>query len=227
MNTPRPAPQTDRTTAYRYPERVTYDRADAYAILDEALHVHVGFTTEDGPFVIPSLHTREGDQLILHGSAHGRFVKTVSSGAPICVTATLVDGVILGRAASHHSAAYRSVMVFGTATPVEDAAERAEALARVVESVVPGRMSGANAARRPSVQEAEYTAIMTMPITEFSIKVRAGFARDEPKDDEVEAWAGWIPLTTTPGAPVPDTITAGRFPAPAYDPTVHRFRQDL
>ncbi|MCX4775528.1 pyridoxamine 5'-phosphate oxidase family protein [Streptomyces sp. NBC_01264] len=222
----RPAVQTERTTAYRYPERVTYDRADAYAILDEALHVHVGFATEEGPFVIPSLHAREGDRLILHGSAHGRFVKTVSSGAPVCVTATIIDGLILGRAASHHSAAYRSVMVFGTATPVEDAAERAEALARVVENVVPGRLSGANAARRPSVEEAEYTAIMTMPISEFSIKVRAGFARDEPKDDEVAAWAGTIPLTTTPGAAVPDAITGTRFSAPAYDPTIHRFRQD-
>lgn len=217
---------TARTTAERYPERVTYDRDDAYAILDEALHVHIGFHTDDGPVVIPTLHTREGDQLLLHGSAHGRFINTTASGVPVCVTATLIDGLILGRAASHHSAAYRSVMIFGRATPVEDEAERAEALARVVESVIPGRLTGTGAARRPSVEEARYTAVLTLPIEEFSVKVRAGFARDEPKDDAVQAWAGWIPLTTTPGTPVPDALTGDRLAAPAYDPSVHRFRQD-
>ncbi|MFJ9342243.1 pyridoxamine 5'-phosphate oxidase family protein [Streptomyces sp. NPDC101733] len=218
--------QTERTTAERYPDRVTYDRDAAYAVLDEALAVHVGFNTELGPVVIPTLHMRVGDQLLLHGSAFGRFIKAAAAGAPLCVTATLIDGVILGRASSHHSAAYRSVMIFGRAALIEDGQERADALAQVVESVIPGRLSGPYAARRPSVAEAEYTACLTMPIEEFSMKVRAGFARDEPKDDEVEAWAGWIPLTTSPGAPVPDAITADRFPAPAYDPSMHRFRQD-
>ncbi|MGW2401655.1 pyridoxamine 5'-phosphate oxidase family protein [Kitasatospora sp. NPDC001664] len=217
---------TARTTADRYPERVTYDREAAYAVLDEALAVHVGFATDLGPVVIPTLHMRVGDQLLLHGSAFGRFITTAAAGAPLCVTATLIDGVILGRASSHHSAAYRSVMVFGRATPIEDAQERADALAEVVESVIPGRLSGPNAARRPSVEEAHYTACLTMPIEEFSMKVRAGFARDEPKDDHVEAWAGWIPLTTAPGTPVPDTITGTRFAAPVYDPAVHRFRQN-
>ncbi|MFB9370859.1 MULTISPECIES: pyridoxamine 5'-phosphate oxidase family protein [Kitasatospora] len=217
---------TARTTADRYPERVTYDREAAYAVLDEALAVHVGFATDLGPVVIPTLHMRVGDQLLLHGSAFGRFITTAAAGAPLCVTATLIDGVILGRASSHHSAAYRSVMVFGRATPIEDAQERADALAEVVESVIPGRLSGPNAARRPSVEEAHYTACLTMPIEEFSMKVRAGFARDEPKDDHVEAWAGWIPLTTAPGTPVPDAITGTRFSAPAYDPAVHRFRQN-
>ncbi|MFB6523436.1 pyridoxamine 5'-phosphate oxidase family protein [Streptomyces sp. NPDC056401] len=217
---------TARTTAQRYPERVTYDRDAVYAILDEALAVHVGFTTEDGPVVIPTLHMRVGDQLLLHGSAFGRFIKTAAEGAPLCVTATLIDGVILGRASSHHSAAYRSVMVFGRATAIEDGQTRADALAQVVESVIPGRLSGPHAARRPNVEEAQYTACLTMPIEEFSMKVRAGFARDEPKDDHIEAWAGWIPLTTTPGTPVPDAITGDRFPAPAYDPAIHRFRQD-
>ncbi|MFJ7206639.1 pyridoxamine 5'-phosphate oxidase family protein [Streptomyces sp. NPDC098789] len=217
---------TSRTTAQRYPERVTYDRDDAYAILDEALYVHIGFATDEGPVVIPTLHTRVDDRLLLHGSAHGRYIKATSSGAPVCVTATIIDGVILGRASSHHSAAYRSVMVFGRATPVEDPAERADALAQVVESVVPGRLTGPNPARRPSVEESEYTAVLTLPIEEFSLKVRAGFARDEPKDDQVEAWAGWIPLTTAPGTPVPDAITGGRFTAPRYDTAIHRFRQD-
>jgi nitroimidazol reductase NimA-like FMN-containing flavoprotein (pyridoxamine 5'-phosphate oxidase superfamily) len=217
---------TERTTAQRYPDRVTYDRDAAYAILDEALSVHVGFNTELGPVVIPTLHMREGDQLLLHGSAFGRFMTTAAAGAPLCVTATLVDGVIFGRASSHHSAAYRCVMIFGKARPIDDEQQRADALAKVVESVIPGRLSGPNPARRPDVEEAHYTAVLTMPIEEFSMKVRAGFARDEPKDDHVEAWAGWIPLTTTPGTPVPDNITGERFPAPTYDPTVHRFRQD-
>jgi nitroimidazol reductase NimA-like FMN-containing flavoprotein (pyridoxamine 5'-phosphate oxidase superfamily) len=207
-------PPTARTTAQRYPERVTYDREAAYAVLDEALAVHVGFATDDGPVVIPTLHMREGDQLLLHGSAFGRFMTTAAAGAPLCVTATLIDGLILGRAASHHSAAYRSVMVFGRATGIEDAQQRAEALARIVESVVPGRLTGPQAARRPSVEEAHYTAVLTMPIDEFSMKVRAGFARDEPKDDAVEAWAGFIPYTTATGAPVPDAITGTRFTAP-------------
>lgn len=217
---------TARTTAQRYPERVIHDRDAVYAILDEALAVHVGFATDDGPVVVPTLHMREGDQLLLHGSAFGRFMTTAAGGAPLCVTATLIDGVILGRASSHHSAAYRSAMIFGQASAIEDEGERAEALARVVESVVPGRLSGPNAARRPSVEEAHYTAVLTMPIEEFSMKVRAGFARDEPKDDEIEAWAGYIPLTTTPGTPVPDAITGTRFTAPVYDPAVQRFRQN-
>ncbi|MCX5408951.1 pyridoxamine 5'-phosphate oxidase family protein [Streptomyces sp. NBC_00335] len=217
---------TARTTANRYPERVTYERDAVYAILDEALAVHVGFNTDLGPVVIPTLHMRVGDQLLLHGSAFGRFITTAASGAPLCVTATLIDGVILGRASSHHSAAYRSAMIFGTATAIEDEQERADALADVVESVIPGRLSGPYAARRPNVEEARYTACLTMPITEFSMKVREGFARDEPKDDQVESWAGWIPLTTTPGTPVPDTITGDRFPAPHYDPSIHRFRQN-
>ncbi|MGW6704918.1 pyridoxamine 5'-phosphate oxidase family protein [Streptomyces sp. NPDC054956] len=205
---------TPRTTALRYPERVTYDREAAYAILDEALTVHVGFGTDDGPVVIPTLHMREGDRLLLHGSAHGRFMTTAAAGTPVCVTATLVDGLILGRAASHHSAAYRSVMVFGQATEIEDVDERADALARIVDSVVPGRMSGPYAARRPSTEESRYTAVLSMPIEEFSIKTRSGFARDEPKDDAVEAWAGFIPFTSATGTPVPDTITGTRFPAP-------------
>ncbi|MFF3014900.1 pyridoxamine 5'-phosphate oxidase family protein [Streptomyces sp. NPDC057939] len=205
---------TARTTAQRYPERVSHDREAAYAILDEALAVHVGFGTDDGPMVIPTLHTREGDRILLHGSVHGRFVSSAAAGIPICVTATLIDGLILGRAASHHSAAYRSVMVFGRATGIEDVEERADALARIVECVVPGRMSGPHAARRPSIEEARYTAVLTLPIEEFSVKTRSGFARDEPKDDAVEAWAGFIPFGSTTGAPVPDAITGTRFPAP-------------
>ncbi|MFE3194998.1 pyridoxamine 5'-phosphate oxidase family protein [Nocardia sp. NPDC059240] len=205
---------TARTTAQRYPERVTYDRDDAYAILDEALVAHVGFTTPDGPVVVPVLHVREGDRLLLHGSIHGRFIQTVTTGVPICVTVTQVDGLILGRAASHHSAAYRSVMIFGTATAVEDPQERADALGRIVEGIIPGRLSGPHAARRPNVEEAGYTAVLWLPIEEFSIKTRAGFARDESKDDAVEAWAGHIPLELTAGTPVPDAITGTRFPAP-------------
>ncbi|GAB0107114.1 pyridoxamine 5'-phosphate oxidase family protein [Nocardia sp. JMUB6875] len=207
-------PQTARTTAERYPERVTYDRDAAYAILDEALVAHVGFSTDEGPVVVPVLHVRQGDRLLLHGSIHGRFIKTVTTGTPICVTVTQIDGLILGRAASHHSAAYRSVMIFGQATAVDDAHERAELLGQIVKAIIPGRLSGPNAARRPNVEEAGYTAVLWMPIEEFSVKVRKGFARDEPKDDAVEAWAGRIPLTLTPGTPIPDSITDHRFPAP-------------
>ncbi|WP_424217210.1 pyridoxamine 5'-phosphate oxidase family protein (plasmid) [Streptomyces sp. BI20] len=211
-------PPTERTTAHRYPERVTYDRDDAYAILDEALAVHVGFTTDDGPVVVPCLHVRRGDELLLHGSTFGRFVKTTSAGVPLCVTATLIDGLILGRAASHHSAAYRSVMIFGTATPMEDVRDRVTALADIVEGVLPGRLTGPHAARGPDAHEAEYTAVLTLPIEEFSVKVRAGFARDEPKDDAVAAWAGHIPLTLTAGTPVPDAVTGTRFPVPDWTP---------
>ncbi|MEV7723606.1 pyridoxamine 5'-phosphate oxidase family protein [Streptomyces sp. NPDC087917] len=210
--------QTVRTTAERYPDRVTYDRDAAYAILDEALAVHVGFTTDDGPMVIPTLHVREGDRLLLHGAAHGRFMNVTATGTAVCVTATLIDGLILGRAASHHSAAYRSVMVFGRATAIEDLEERADALARIVEGVLPGRLSGPHAARRPDIEESRYTAVLSLPIEEFSVKTRSGFARDEPKDDGVESWAGVIPLTLTAGAPEPDALTGTRFPAPQYTP---------
>ncbi|MFJ2770966.1 pyridoxamine 5'-phosphate oxidase family protein [Streptomyces sp. NPDC087300] len=207
-------PPTTRTTGKRYPERLSYDREAAYAVLDQALVAHVGLATDEGPVVLPTLHVRDGDRLLLHGSAYGRFMTEAASGVEVCVTVTLFDGLILGRAASHHSGAYRSVMVFGRATGIEDHEERAELLGQIVEGIVPGRLSGARAARRPSTDEAAYTAVLALPIEEFSLKTRSGFARDEPKDDGVEAWAGTIPFNVTPGTPVPDALTGARFPAP-------------
>ncbi|WP_405492932.1 pyridoxamine 5'-phosphate oxidase family protein [Nocardia sp. NBC_00511] len=205
---------TERTTGQRYPERVTRDRAAAYAILDEARVAHVGFTGVGGPLVIPTLQVRDGDRILLHGAAHGRFMEGVASGIPLCVTVTLLDGLILGRAASHHSVAYRSVMIFGSASAVEDREQRAAALERFVEGMVPGRFSGPYPARRPDDVEVDNTAVVSLPIVEFSVKTRSGFARDEHKDDGVEAWADEIPLALTPAAPIPDARTGTRFPPP-------------
>ncbi|MFG2616949.1 pyridoxamine 5'-phosphate oxidase family protein [Streptomyces sp. NPDC048507] len=205
---------TERTTGRRYPERVTHDREAAYAILDEALVAHVGFTTDDGPVVIPTLHARDGDRLLLHGSAHGRAMASMGSGIEVCVTVTLLDGLILGRASSHHSGSYRCVMLYGRATVIEDVRERTELLNRIVEGIVPGRLTGPNAARPAGPDEAVHTAVLSLPIEEFSVKVRAGFARDEPKDDGVEAWAGHVPFRLVAGSPVPDAITGTRFPGP-------------
>ena len=199
MASPAPSP---RTTVRRLPERGVYDRAAIHAILDEALVCHVGFTADDGqPFVIPCVHGRIGDRLYLHGSTASRMLRALGAGAAACVTATLLDGLVLARSAFHHSVNYRSVVVVGTCTRVDDAEERLAALRAIVEQAMPGRWQES---RRPSATELAQTLVVSLPLDEASAKVRAGGPKDDAEDLALGHWAGVIPLALVAGPPQPD-----------------------
>lgn len=192
--------RTDRTRVRRAPKRASYDRDVVHAILDEAPICHLGFTDAEGqPYVIPTLHARRGDELLLHGSSASRAFRTGAGGAPVCVTVTIVDGMVLARSAFHHSMNYRSVVVLGTATPVQD---KTAALEAFTEKLVPGRWP---AVRPPSRQELKGTMVLSVPIEEASAKVRTGGPVDEDEDLASDVWAGVIPLAVTAGDPIADS----------------------
>jgi nitroimidazol reductase NimA-like FMN-containing flavoprotein (pyridoxamine 5'-phosphate oxidase superfamily) len=191
---------TARTTV-RKSERASYDRDVIYSILDEALICHVGFVAGDHPFVVPTIHARVDDKLYLHGSPATRMLKVMRTGIPVCVTATLLDGLILARSAFHHSMNYRSVVVTGHAAEVEDAEEKLASLSALVEHVVPGRWRDC---RRPTLKEFAKTQILAVPITEASAKLRTGPPVDEDEDLGLDIWAGEIPLRLQALPPVDD-----------------------
>lgn len=197
----------------RRPERGSYDAEQAHAILDEGFVAHVGLAGEQGPVVIPMLYARDGDRLLLHGSPASRLLRSAASGVDVCVTVTLVDGLVLARSAFHHSANYRSVVVFGRATRVQDLDERRAALDVLVEGVVPGRTTEA---RPPNDKELRGTLVLALPLDELSVKVRTGGPVDEPEDDDLDVWAGVLPLPVVAGPPVPDEAQPADRPVPGY-----------
>ncbi|MBS1105773.1 MAG: putative flavin-nucleotide-binding protein [Deltaproteobacteria bacterium] len=206
------APST-RTTVRRLPERGVYERAAIEAILDEGLFCHVGFVVEDQPYVIPCVYARIGERLYLHGSPASRMLRALATGAPACATVTLLDGLVLARSAFHHSVNYRSVVILGTASRVDDAEERLAALRATVEHVVPGRW---NEARRPSAAELAQTLVVALPIDEASAKVRSGGPKDDAGDHALDVWAGVVPLTLVAGAPIADSDLREGIAIPAH-----------
>jgi nitroimidazol reductase NimA-like FMN-containing flavoprotein (pyridoxamine 5'-phosphate oxidase superfamily) len=208
-----PEPPSPRTRVRRMPERGFYDRALAHAILDEGLVAHVGLATDDGPVVIPMLYARDGDRLLLHGSAASRLLRGGAAGTELCVTVTLVDGLVLARSAFHHSMNYRSVVAFGEATAITDLREKRDALDRYVEHVVPERGPDV---RPPSDKELRTTLVLALPLDESSVKVRAGGPLDEDEDMDLPVWAGVIPLATVAGAPVTADDVRGDIAPPHY-----------
>ena len=175
----------------REPQRGVYDRETIDAILDEALVCHLGFAVDTQPYVIPTLHARVGDLLYVHGSAASRMLRHAASDARICVTVTLLDGLVLARSVFNHSIDYRSVVVLGTPTLVEAADEKREALRAFTEHVAPGRWEEA---RQPTEQELKATWILSIPLDEASAKVRTGPPEDEPEDLDLPVWAGIVPI---------------------------------
>ena len=175
----------------REPQRGVYDRATIDAILDEALVCHLGFAVDGQPYVIPTLHARVGDLLYVHGSAASRMLRHAASDARICVTVTLLDGLVLARSVFNHSIDYRSVVVLGTPTLVEAVDEKREALRAFTEHVAPGRWEEA---RQPTEQELKATWILSVPLDEASAKVRTGPPEDEPEDLDLPVWAGVVPI---------------------------------
>jgi nitroimidazol reductase NimA-like FMN-containing flavoprotein (pyridoxamine 5'-phosphate oxidase superfamily) len=204
---------TERTRVRRKPDRGRYERELVDRILDEALICHVGFVADGQPYVIPTIHARIGELLYLHGSPASRTLGALGDGAPCCVTATLVDGLVLARTARQHSLNYRSVMVLGTATEVADPDEKRLAMRAVVEHIVPGR---SNEAREPSEADVRGTAILSIPLEEASAKVREGGPGDTTENRELPVWAGVLPLRTSALDPIADPESPREVAVPDY-----------
>ncbi len=206
-------PPTSRTRVRRRPERGDYDRATIDAIVDEAHYCHVGVVHEGVPVVLPTIHWRLGDQLYVHGSAVNAVLKTAVGTPTICVTITLLDGLVLARSAFHHSMNYRSVVVFGPATLVEDREEKLTAFAALMESVVSGRGGDC---RPPSDSELEATALVRVPLNEASAKIRGGPVADDASDMTLPHWAGVVPVKTVLGEPLAAAEMPSGTEVPAY-----------
>ncbi len=199
--------KTARTKLRRLPARGSHDRDAIDAILDEALVCHLGFVHDGRPAVIPTLHARVGDEVFIHGSAASRMLRALAGGIEACLTVTLVDGLVLARSAFHHSINYRSVVLYGTATPVTEPAEKERALEAFTEKLVPGRWADV---RWPNRKELKATAALALPIREGSAKVRTGQPVDDEEDYALEAWAGVVPIRTEMLDPIPDPRAATR-----------------
>lgn len=194
-------PPTSRTRVVREPERGVYDRATAYQILDEAFICHVGFVADGQPYVIPTSYGRVGDQLYIHGSAASRMLRKLTEDVPVCVTVTLLDGLVLARSVFNHSMNYRSVVILGKAKLVEGREEKLKALEALSEHIIPARWADA---RGPNERELKATSVLRVPIEEFSCKVRTGPPVDDEEDYAFPTWAGVLPLVLTPQVPIND-----------------------
>jgi nitroimidazol reductase NimA-like FMN-containing flavoprotein (pyridoxamine 5'-phosphate oxidase superfamily) len=208
---------TARTTLRRLPKRGSFERETVNAILDEGFVCHVGFVMDGQPFVIPTAYGRKGEVLYLHGARASRMQKALAAGADVCVTVTLVDGLVLARSAFHHSINYRSVVVFGRARVVESEEEKNAALEAFTEHVMPGRWADV---RWPTPQELAATTVLAVRLDEASAKIRTGPPIDDDEDYALPVWAGVLPLSVEPGTAVADPRLPAETPVPAY---VERF----
>lgn len=213
--------KTKRTTLKRLAKRGVYDRVSINKILDEGFICHVGFTVDGQPVVIPTGYARVEDQLYIHGSQASRMLRTLSDGVDVCVTVTLVDGLVLARSAFHHSINYRSVVIFGRASLVEDPETKLAALFAFSEHVIPGRW---DEVRAPTPEELKATSVLSLELTEASAKVRSGPPLDDEEDYSLPVWAGVIPLRVTSGAPISDPRLPEGTAVPAYANNYRRGR---
>jgi len=205
---------TPRTRVVREPQRAVYDRDAVNQILDEALLCHVGFVANSNsdfqPFVIPMSYGRDGDVLYIHGSPASRMLRHLEQGVPVCITVTLIDGLVLARSVFNHSMNYRSVIILGTAALVDDPAEKLAALRALSEHILPNRWDDS---RQPNEKELKATSVLRVPINEFSAKVRVGPPLDNEEDYSFPTWAGVIPLEINSGAPIRDDRCQQELPA--------------
>jgi len=197
-------PVTERTRVVREANRAVYDRETIYRVLDDAFVCHVGFAIDGQPFVIPTMFARIGDLLYFHGSAASRMLRGLASSLPVCITVTLIDGLVLARSVFNHSMNYRSVVALGQATRIE--------------KLLPGRWTDA---RQPNERELQATSILKLPLTEVSAKIRTGAVEDDDEDYSFPVWAGIIPLHLVAGEPQRDDRCRSDIPTPAY---AFRFR---
>jgi uncharacterized protein len=208
---------TERTRLRRLPERAAYDRATVHAILDEGFICHVGFVFDGQPYALPTGYARRGETLYLHGSTGSRL--GLRPGMDVCVTVTLLDGIVMARSAFHHSFQYRSVMALGRTRLVTDPSEKDAALDALVEHFMPGRSADA---RPGTPRELAATAVLAVPLNDVSAKVRTGDPKDDQEDYALPVWAGILPLALTPGKPVPDSRLDPAIAVPSYVKDWHR-----
>lgn len=201
MSAPRPKAPSPRTRVRRMPARADYERETIEAILDEAMVAHLGFSAEGQPYVVPTLHARVGDQIYFHGSSASRTVRALADGAQMCLTVTLLDGLVLARSAVHHSVNYRSVVVLGQARAIVEPGEKMAAIEAFTERLIPGRW---DEVRWPTAKELKAIQVLSLPLSEASAKLRVGGPVDDEEDYALDTWAGVLPLSTIAGAPIPD-----------------------
>jgi hypothetical protein len=204
---------SDRTRVVREPHRAAYDRETIYKILDEGFVCHVGFTADQQTFVIPTMYARVGDAIYFHGSAASRMVRAAGAGLNICLTFTLLDGLVLARSVFNHSMNYRSVVALGNAAVVDEPAEKLTALHAFTEKILPGRWADA---RQPNEKELKATSILRLPLTEVSAKVRIGDVEDDAEDYALQVWAGIVPLRLVADAPIRDERCDPSLVTPPY-----------
>jgi uncharacterized protein len=204
---------TSRTQVKRLPKRASYDRDVVFKILDEAFVCHVGFAVGDQPYVIPTGYGRDGDTLYIHGSAASRMLGELAEGVPVCVTVTLLDGLVLARSAFHHSMNYRSVVVLGTARAVGSDEEKIAALRAITNQIVPGRWDDV---RKPTTAELKGTAVLALNLDEVSAKIRTGPPIDDDADYSLPIWAGVVPLHLAADAPISDPRLSQSLEPPTY-----------
>ena len=205
--------KTPRTTLRNKPERGSHDWETIAAILDEALICHIAFEADGQPYAIPTIYGRDGRTLYIHGSPASRMLRSLAEGIPMCLTVTLLDGIVLARSVFHHSMNYRSVVVPGTARRVDEQAETLHALEVITDHLVPGRWGDA---RVPSERELRATLVLRMEIDEASAKLRPGGVSDEPEDMDLPVWAGRLPLSLVAGEPETDPDVAPEHVVPPY-----------
>jgi nitroimidazol reductase NimA-like FMN-containing flavoprotein (pyridoxamine 5'-phosphate oxidase superfamily) len=203
-------PRTERTTVRRKPDRGSYDRDLIYSILDEAFVCHLGFMHDGQPFVMPTNYVRDGDRLLLHGSTASRLIRTLASGAPLCLTVTLLDGIVFAPTATGHAVNYRSVVVLGKAEVIEGEGAKKEAMRAFVNHVIRGRWEQVTP---PTEQELKGTVVLQVPLLEASAKVRTGFAVDDDKDYGT-AWTGVVPMKWAAQTPISDPRGNPSIPIP-------------
>lgn len=211
--------QTERTRLRRLSKRGSFERETINAILDEALICHVGFAVDGQPYVIPTGFARLGDHLYIHGSSASRMLRSIGQCIEVCVTVTLLDGLVLARSAFHHSMNYRSVVILGKAETVSDPDEKNKALEAFTEHIILGRWADV---RWPSELELKATTVLKLPINEASAKIRTGDPVDDDEDYSMNVWAGVLPLALTPGKPVADAALDPATEIPGYVREYHR-----
>ncbi len=205
--------KTERTRVRRIPDRGHYDKKTIYPIIDEALYCHVGINHNGSPVVIPTIHARINNTLYIHGSAASRLLQSIQEDASLCVTISLIDGIVLARSAFHHSLNYRSVVIFSKGEIVEDPQEKWDALKAVSDHLVPKRWEDV---REPNQKELDATTVVSISLEEASAKVRSGPPGDDDADYALPIWAGVLPTELKKGTLIPDPVLPESIGIPDY-----------
>lgn len=204
--------QTPRTTPSRSAKRAFYDAESIYSILDEALFCTISYAIDGQPWSLPTAFARDGNRLLIHGSVGSHFIREVEKGIPVCISVTLLDGLVLAKSGFSHSVNYRSVIVFAKAEKVEEYQEKVRALALITDQLIPNRWADL---RPETASEVRKTTVLSFSLDEASAKIRTGGPNDEPEDKELPIWSGVIPLETVRGTPIPDKNSES-LPLPGY-----------